>query len=86
MLYLLALSANVEVNFFVLSSAIALSAIIGVLSTLPGGFGAREASLAFILTQVGVPLEIAGSYAVVLFAFILLTESLSALLGWLVYK
>lgn len=48
-------SVGVELNYFFLAGAAALSIVIGVLTFLPGGLGTTEVSLLFILSLSGYP-------------------------------
>lgn len=84
--YFLALGMNMQISFIALVAVMATSIIVGIVSGLPGGFGARELSTAFLLTQFGVSVEIAGLFAVTAIAFSLVVESVFALLGYLVYS
>ncbi len=46
---------GLTVDYFVLAAAFSLSVAVGLISLLPGGLGATEASLVFLLSPTGLP-------------------------------
>ena len=54
MLYVLLLGLGIQVNFLFVVSIYAISVIVGVLSLIPGGIGASEASIFGLLIVAGI--------------------------------
>lgn len=54
-----------DIGLFSLMRIIVISYLVGLFSIMPLGLGAREASLTFLLVQLGVPKEIALSCALI---------------------
>ncbi len=54
MLYVLLLGLGIQVNFLFVVSIYAISVIVGVLSLIPGGIGASEASMFGLLIVAGI--------------------------------
>ena len=68
-LYLSLLAFGINISIFVLSGIIALSVIVGIASTLPGGIGTTEFSMIVLLGFLGINLALATT-AVILYRFL----------------
>lgn len=69
--YLTLLALNITINPIILSGIIALSVLIGIVSTLPGGLGSTETVMILLLSLVGVysTIAIAGVMLLRLISF-----------------
>lgn len=83
--YFLAMSLQISISLFLLGAIFATAIIIGLISSLPGGFGAREASLIVLLSLAGVAEPLAQTYSVLYVFFILASESFLAGIGYFLY-
>ncbi len=69
--YFLLLSKEVDLSFFSTTLIWSIAAVVTLLSALPGGIGAREGSLAFLVAQfAGIKLSMAASLSL-LYSFML---------------
>ncbi len=77
--YLIVFSIGESINFILISLILAASILMAVVSGIPGGFGVREFSLAFLLGSfAGFTESAAGAYAILFTLLILTTESIMA--------
>ncbi len=84
--YFLAKSLHMSISLFLLGSMFATAIIVGLLSSLPGGFGAREASLVVLLQLAGISPVLAKTYSVLYVLFILASELFLALVGYILFS
>jgi uncharacterized protein (TIRG00374 family) len=84
--YFLSKSVGMNLNFFRLSSIVALTIIISTLSGIPGGFGIRELSLNLLLGIFIVDSLIILSYTILVTIFLVSSELLISLIGILMKK
>lgn len=85
--FIIALSLNLKISYFLVFQMYALSMIIGWLSGLPGGIGTREFVYSFLLiTYANIPKEIAGIASILVIFTDLLVESSIALVGYIIMK
>jgi glycosyltransferase 2 family protein len=79
-LYLALVSIGIHLNPLFLSSLIALSILIGVASSLPGGIGSFEAVAVFVLSGTGIEIS-AATAGIIIYRF--MSFGLSSLMGGL---
>lgn len=61
---IIAVDGNYQVSPLLAIAAICIGFITGLISLVPGGIGVREVTWAYVVSQAGVPIEVAGLLAI----------------------
>jgi uncharacterized membrane protein YbhN (UPF0104 family) len=76
-------SIGLSLSFFKFGVAIATTYVLAALTGLPGGLGAREFTMTFILTQFSVPEELAVTFVLLNTGFVVFNEMIYFIIGQL---
>ena len=80
--FLISKSLNMPVSFIYLSFCMSITVTLVLLPVSIAGIGVRDASLIFLLWQVGISKEIALTYSFLFLVFINITAGLAGLFAW----
>lgn len=76
-------AVTMEIPYYLISILMATVIILYSIAGLPGGYGVRELSLTFLLTQFNIPLIVATAYTLLYAAYVIIIESIFALISFL---